>query len=172
MSGRTLVPAKATQGTDGRWTLVFEREFAHPPEAVWSSLTVPEEVVRWTPYLPQRDLGSTGPAELRMTDGQSSEALDATVEVAEEFSLLQHHWGEDVLRWELHPTETGTRLVLRHTTRNFPMLSSFAAGWHVCTDTLLTILDGNPRPVSVGEDAKDNGWVELESAYRGVLPRG
>ncbi|WP_432562381.1 SRPBCC domain-containing protein [Kineococcus sp. SYSU DK003] len=166
-----LVPTRVHAGTDGRWTLVFEREFTHPPQAVWSALTVPEEVVRWTPYLPQRNLASTGEAQLRMTDEPDGGLLDATVEVVEENRVLQHRWGEDVLRWELHPTDAGTRLVLHHTTKDFPDLSKFAAGWHVCTDTLATVLDGDPRPVAVGEDAEDHGWVELEAAYRELLPR-
>jgi len=171
-----LVPTTAHALPDGRWTLVFEREFAHSPEKLWSALTVPDEIVRWTPYRPERDLSSTGPAQVRMTDDQherdpDGELLDATVEVVEENAVLQHHWGRDVLRWELHPTEGGTRLVLHHTTSAFPDLSRFAAGWHVCTDTLATILDGNPRPVAVGEHAKDHGWVELEAGYRDLLPR-
>jgi uncharacterized protein YndB with AHSA1/START domain len=170
----SLVPVRVLAEADGRWTLVFEREFHHPPQALWAALTVPAEVVRWAPYLPQRDLARTGPAQLRMTDGQHErdphgELLDATVEVVEELTVLQHHWGGDVLRFELHPTDAGTRLVLHHTTADFPKLSSFAAGWHVCTDTLLTILAGTPRPASVGEDALRHGWVELEAGYRTVL---
>jgi uncharacterized protein YndB with AHSA1/START domain len=161
-----LVPTTAHALPDGRWTLVFEREFAHPRETLWSALTVPDEVARWTPYRPERDLGSPGPAQVH----QDGELLDAAVEVVEENAVLEHHWGDDVLRWELHPTDAGTRLVLHHTTAAFPDLSKFAAGWHVCTDTLATVLDGSPRPLSVGEDAKENGWVELEAGYRAVLP--
>ena len=37
--------AEATaREADGRWTLVFVRDFAHPPETVWTSLTDPEEL--------------------------------------------------------------------------------------------------------------------------------
>ena len=43
--------ADATVVPDGdAWTLIFVRDFRHPPEAVWAALTDPAELDRWAPF--------------------------------------------------------------------------------------------------------------------------
>ena len=170
----SLVPVRVEVGGDGRRTLVFEREFRHPPQALWSALTNPDEFATWGPFRPDRPLTSLCPARLVMADGNhhgADRTQDCTVEEVREPTLLQHHWGADVLRWELHPSGTGTLLTLRHTTANVAMLSSFAAGWHSCTDGLTTILDGNTAPVGEGDVGQRADFQALEAAYREVLAR-
>lgn len=170
----SLVPVRVEVGTDGRSTLVFQREFRHPPQALWNALTTPDGFAAWGPFRPDRPLTSIGEARLTMADGNhhgEQRTQDCTVELVEEPTLLQHHWGQDVLRWELRPTATGTLLTLRHTTGNVPLLSSFAAGWHSCTDGLTTVLDGNPPPVGDGDVGQRADFQALETAYREVLAR-
>ena len=52
-----------------RWTLVFVRQLAHPPQTVWRALTDPNELAAWAPFDPDRDLGRTGAATLTMAGG-------------------------------------------------------------------------------------------------------
>ena len=78
----------ATVIPDGdAWTLIFVRDFRHPPKAVWAALTDPAELDRWAPFAPSRDLGATGEATLTMVDGDQREDLPATVHRVEAPSL-------------------------------------------------------------------------------------
>lgn len=146
MKQRRLVPSppgEVTVHADGaRWALVFVRELRHAPERVWSALTDPASLKEWAPF-----------------------DTDPEVRLAEKPRLLEQSWGEDQLRWELEPTKSGTRLTLRHTVGAREMLSKVAAGWHICLDVAERFLDGAPVGRIAGEEAKENGWVELEEAY-------
>ncbi len=106
-----LADVSAHPAGDGRWTLVFTRDLRHPPEKVWAALTEPGRLKEWAPFEPSRDLGEPGDATLVM-DGAGT---DETVTKADRPHLLEYTWGGDLLRWELEPTETGTRLRLSHT---------------------------------------------------------
>lgn len=148
------------------WTLVFVRELRHPPERVWAALTEPEQVARWAPYEPDRDLGRRGDASLRMIDEDGpGEVLPATVQRAEAPTLLEHTWGDDLLRWELAPTAAGTSLTLRHTMLDRDMLPKVTAGWHLCLDVAERVLDGEDVTPIRGADAKEHGWDDLRAAY-------
>ena len=71
----------------------------------------------------------------------------------------------DLLRWELAPTPTGTRLTLSHTVADRSWLSKVAAGWHICLDVAERWLDGAPIGRIVANDAKQAGWDPLNAAY-------
>ncbi|HCU48251.1 MAG TPA: ATPase [Micromonosporaceae bacterium] len=148
-----------------RWTLVFVRDLRHPPEKVWAALTEPEELNEWAPYLADRNLGTVGDATLTMIDGDKAEDLQATVTRAEPPRLLEYTWGQDLLRWELTPTRTGTRLTLSHTLEDLQWAPKVAAGWHICLDVADLLLDGKPIGPIRGEDARNYGWDELNEAY-------
>lgn len=145
----------------GRSTLVFVRRFRHPPEKVWAALTDRKQLERWAPFDPDRDLGSAGPATLRMIDGEH--AAEVRRAVAPE--LLEYTWGEDVLRWELVPDGAGTRLTLHHQVESKDWIPSVAAGWHLCLAVAERLLDGEPVPRIVGSQAMEYGWQELHDAY-------
>src|SRR5262245_46325282 len=115
-----------------RWTLVMQRDLRHPPAKVWAALTEPDRLKQWAPFLSDRDLGRSGAATLTMIDGDEEYALPATVQRAEPPHLLVYTWGEDLLRWELAATATGTRLTLRHTLADRSWAPKIAAGWHLC----------------------------------------
>ena len=152
-----------------RWTLVFVRELAHPPEKVWAALTEPDRVGEWAPYTADRNLASTGAATLTMIDGDQAVELDATVRRADAPKLLEYSWGDDLLQWELQPTDAGTRLTLRHTLEKRDMLPKVTAGWHLCLVVAERMLDGRPIDPIRGEDAKNYGWGELNDAYAAEL---
>jgi uncharacterized protein YndB with AHSA1/START domain len=154
---------------EGRSTLVFTRHVRHPPVRVWTALTDPAYVRQWAPFDPDRDLGTTGPATLRMTDGATTEQFAVTITRAAAPERLDYTWGNDVVRWELVPEESGTRLTLRHTVAGPEWVSRTAAGWHLCLLVAERLLDGDPIGRIVGEDAKRYGWDALYSLYSAKL---
>ncbi|MBQ0894207.1 SRPBCC family protein [Micromonospora sp. U56] len=148
-----------------RWTLLFVRELRHAPEKVWSALTDPARLAEWAPFLADRDLGAPGTATLTVVDGDTAVPQPATVRRAEPPHLLEYTWGDDLLRWELTPSGTGTRLLLRHTLAERGMLPMVAAGWHLCLDVADHLLAGDPVGPIRGAEAKDFGWAELRDTY-------
>jgi uncharacterized protein YndB with AHSA1/START domain len=158
-----------TVATDDRWTVVFVRHLPHPPAAVWTALTEPGELAAWAPFLADRDLATPGPATLTVVDGDERQPLPAQVMRSEAPSLLEYTWGDDVLRWELAPDGTGTRLTLRHTMYDRDFLSKTAAGWHLCLVVADRLLAGDPVGPIRGAEAKAYGWDDLEAAYAKAL---
>ncbi len=151
---------------EGR-TLIFVRELPHPPERVWAALTRPELLRRWAPHTADRDLGATGPATLTMLDGaDAGPDLTVTVVRADPPVLLEHTWGDDVLRWDLEPTATGgTRLTLRDTVTDPGQLPMNAAGWHLCLDAAARVLAGEDVAPVAGSAALEQGWADLRDRY-------
>ncbi|HEY5195841.1 MAG TPA: SRPBCC family protein [Solirubrobacteraceae bacterium] len=163
--------AEVTAHQDGdRWTVVFVRDLKHPPAAVWTALTDPEQLARWAPYTAGRNLGATGPATLTMLDADGpGELPPAEVTRADPHVLLEYDWGGDRLRWELAPTAGGTRLRLSHTVASRDLVSKVAAGWHLCILVADRLLDGAPIGPIRGQDAMNYGWGDLEAAYADEL---
>lgn len=158
--------AEVEHRTEGeRSTLVFIRHLRHSPAKVWAALTDPEQLRQWAPFEPDHDLAATGPAVLRMTDGQTIEEFPANVRRAVEPELLEYTWGDDLLRWELAPDGTGTRLTLHHNVESPDWLPRVAAGWHLCLVVAERLLDGEPIGPIVGAEAKKYGWDRLHDAY-------
>jgi uncharacterized protein YndB with AHSA1/START domain len=147
------------------WTLVLVRRLRHPPEKVWAALTEQEQVGEWAPFTSDRDLATPGDATLTMIDGDDSEELPARVMRADRPALLEYKWGDDLLRWELAATESGTELTLRHTIADRDFLAKAAAGWHLCLHVMEHLLDGQPIGPIRGRDAMNHGWEELHEAY-------
>jgi uncharacterized protein YndB with AHSA1/START domain len=158
-----------TRPSGGRWTLVFVRDLHHPPDKVWAALTDPTQLREWAPFTTDRDLGRPGEATLTMIDGEVAEDLPATVARAEPPTLLEYTWGQDLLRWELAPTERGTRLTLQHTIQDLDWVPKVAAGWHICLVVAELLLDGTPFGPVRGEDARNYGWDDLNQAYAQTL---
>jgi uncharacterized protein YndB with AHSA1/START domain len=149
----------------GRWTLVFVRDLHHPPRKVWAALTEPAQLQQWAPFTASRDLSTMGDVTLTMIGGDASPDLPASVRRAEPPALLEYTWGNDVLRWELTATGSGTRLTLRHTVDGREWVPKVAAGWHLCLVVAAHLLDGQPVPPIRGADAMNYGWQELHDAY-------
>lgn len=151
--------------TDGRWTLIFVRDLAHPPASVWTALTDPDELREWAPFDAPRSLAELGPVTLVMAGGDGTERTAAVVTRAEAPRLLEYTWAGDLLRWELTPTATGTRLTLSHTVAGPGWLSKVAAGWHICLDVADCRLRRAPIGRIVASDAMRFGWDALDAAY-------
>ncbi|MCZ7436078.1 SRPBCC family protein [Micromonospora sp. WMMC241] len=156
---------------DDRWDLVLVRELRHPPEKVWAALTDPGQLAQWAPFLADRDLGRPGEAMLSTVDGDRTHPAPATVLRADRPIVLEHTWGDGLLRWDLDRTGAGTTLTLRHRIDRPDLAPMVAAGWHLCLDVAGHLLDGDPVGPIRGAEAKDFGWAELRDAYAERLDR-
>jgi uncharacterized protein YndB with AHSA1/START domain len=130
-------------------------------------LVEPDQLVRWSPIVPDRTLDSPGPATTR--EQPTDEPVDAEVLVSNPPYELVHRWGAHQLRWTLEPIDQGTRLVLAHAFDTHDQRGAFAAGWHICLAVLTGVLDGDPVERVVGERALECGWLPLKERYEGVL---
>jgi uncharacterized protein YndB with AHSA1/START domain len=164
-----LAAVSSEQHADGTWTVTFVREFAHPPERVWAALVRAEDVPRWAPFEPDRDLDATGPATLTMVDGNLREAMTSDVRVVEPPTQLVYTWGDDVLVWELSPIADGTQLTLRHTVQGKDWMPKVAAGWHLCLVVADRMIDGDAVQAIRGGDAMRYGWQDLHDQYASRL---
>jgi uncharacterized protein YndB with AHSA1/START domain len=152
-----------------RSRLVFKRRLRHSPEKVWAALTDADQIRKWAPFDADRDLGTKGPATLRMTDGGTTEEFASNVRDVVAPTILEYTWGDDLLRWELTPDGTGTQLTLHHTVDGASWVPRTAAGWHLCLYVADRLMEGKPIDRIVGQDAKNYGWDELHDAYASKL---
>lgn len=144
------------------WTLILVRELRHSPEKVWQALTDPAQLRQWAPYDSDADLGQTGnKAHLTTLGAPTPHVTETTVLRAEAPSVLEFNWGDQHIRWELAPSESGTRLTLWHNI-NQRFISMGAAGWHISFDVMDRLIAG--LPLERGEAMKA-GWMRLNAEY-------
>ena len=147
-----------------RWTLVLVRELRHPPAKVWRALTEPAELREWAPFDADRTLDTNGPVKLTTAATPTPQVSETRVTRAEAPRLLEYNWGGNDIRWELEPSNGGTRLTLWHNIdRRFVAMG--AAGWHICIDVLDHLLAGHPLGRVVGGEAMKFGWKRLMEEY-------
>jgi uncharacterized protein YndB with AHSA1/START domain len=161
-------PASGAQvRKDGeKWTLILVRELRHPPEKVWQALTDPAQLREWAPFDSDRSLGTVGATVKLTTVGAPAlHVTETKVTRADAPKLLEYHWGDFDMRWELEPFGGGTRLTL-WTNIDRPYISMGAAGWHIAFDVLDHLLSGTPIGRIVGPEAmKFDGWQRLNAEY-------
>ncbi|HEY1775140.1 MAG TPA: SRPBCC domain-containing protein [Solirubrobacteraceae bacterium] len=147
---------KATLIIDGtRPAVRLERRLADPPAIVWQALTDGEQLRAWFPCDVVLE-GGRWEVGAALTFPFPPELIDMTLSgevlVVDEPHRLAFTWGEEVLRFELHAEDSGTRLVLidelpaAFAARN-------AAGWEVCLDRL------------DGHQPAENAWRASFDAY-------
>ncbi len=148
-----------------KWTLVLVRELRHSPTLVWQALTDPAQLREWAPFDADRSLDGAGPVKLSTVGTPTPQVSETRVKRAEAPKLLEYSWGDNELRWELEPLDSGTRLTLWHNIdRKF--IAMGAAGWHICLDVLDRHLAGAPIGRIVAGDAmKFEGWQRLHGEY-------
>jgi len=158
----THAPAAAADGmvrrvADGH-ELRFERFLPHPIGRVWAALTEPEAVAAW---LARAEIELAPGGRARLAFANTGHVLDGRVVAVEPPRLLAYTWGEGhgTVRWELSPTEGGTRLVLTHAFPAPGEAASFLAGWHTHLELLALALAGKPAPWPWAR------WHELHARY-------
>jgi uncharacterized protein YndB with AHSA1/START domain len=150
--------AELRKDAEDKWTLILVRELRHAPEIVWQALTEPDHLRDWAPYDVDRSLDT--PGTVKLTWVGTPAPIDTQVTLADPPHLLEV--GDT--RWELEPSDTGTRLTLWHKIdRRF--IAWGAAGWQIAFDVLDRLLDGRPIGRIAGPDAMKFGWNRLVDEY-------
>lgn len=150
------------------WTLRLQRTFPQDRDTVWTAITEPDQVAKWTPFRPGRNLGSTGPVRIKQIDG-SDEVFDSEVRAVARPESLTYLWGADQLRFGLADSGGKTILTLAQTFDDRNMAASMAAGWHLCLGALELLLNGKDVPSVVGMNAMEFGWQDLEQRYQALF---
>lgn len=156
----------------GRAMLRFQRELAQSPERVWQALTRREQLEAWhpTPF----DLQRTAGGSVAYAKGERWPAMaDGEVISYDPPSLLEHTWGDDLLRWELRPHGDGCLLLLTHVFDDRMKAARDAAGWQICIEALEASLAGRAHSEQPGADRPPSGWRELNAHYQqrfGISP--
>ncbi|MCU1452301.1 MAG: activator of Hsp90 ATPase 1 family protein [Acidimicrobiales bacterium] len=140
----------------------LERHLPDPPHVVWDAITDREQLQAWFPTdVDVEDGAWRAGAKITFRFAPPSDmTLFGEVREVERPSLLVFTWGEETLRFELHPDGSGTRLVLvdqlpaAHAARN-------AAGWDVCLDRL--------TGVDPGPDGWQRGFERYSAAFEPTL---
>jgi uncharacterized protein YndB with AHSA1/START domain len=154
MTDHTAVPALDTAGPHPAVRL--ERYLPDPPPVVWRAITERGQLKEWFPCDVIVD-GGRWVAGAAISFPFPPEVIDltltGTVLAVEEPSLLSYTWGADeILRFELHPDGTGTRLVLTDELQA-GWAARNAAGWEDCLDRL------------AGLPADPGAWPRRFAAY-------
>jgi uncharacterized protein YndB with AHSA1/START domain len=166
-------PVEATlDRSDDRWVLRMERTLNHPAERVWAALTHADEVRRWAPYAPDRDLDVVGEVPLPQAEGggpAEGPPEPGEVLVADAPRLLVLNWGGHLLRFEITPLPNGVQLLLTHTFDVRDEAADYASGWHLCLNALTARLDGKDVEPVAGSAARNHGWEGLRDEYASML---
>lgn len=140
--------------------LRYERDLAHPPEKVWRALTESEHLKHWFPadIIGERVAGATlklafWPEAIEQAGAEIEAAgldLDDAVLPGQLLTwepprLFEFTWDTEHLRFDLTPTDAGTRLLatIRVVEPGPRGYQSTAAGYHVCLDALVATVDGS-----------------------------
>lgn len=147
------------------WTLILVRELRHSPQKVWQALIDPAQLREWAPFESDGSLGTAGTTvKLTAVGTPTPQISQTTVTRADAPKVLEYNWGGNDIRWELEPSDNGTRLTLWHNIdRRY--IAMGAAGWHICFDVLDRLLSGSPLGRIVAGEAMKFGWPRLNSEY-------
>jgi uncharacterized protein YndB with AHSA1/START domain len=143
------------------WTLIVVRELRHTPEHVWEAITDPAQLHEWAPFDVDGSLANEGSTvHLARVGAPAPFISPTTVKRADPPHLLEYNWGLQNLRWQLEPTETGTRLTLWHSI-DHRFICWGAAGWQISFDVLEKLLAGTPIGRIVGGPGTNLEWQRL-----------
>jgi uncharacterized protein YndB with AHSA1/START domain len=147
----------ATILTEGeRPTVRLERELVDPPSVVWGAITEREQLAQWFPcdVIVEGGRWVVGAA---ISFPFPSDVIDMTLQgevlEVEEPTRLAFSWGDEILRFELSESGSGTRLVLMDELAPSRAARN-AAGWDDCLDRL------------VGLTIKTDAWQSHFDHYR------
>jgi len=131
--------------TEDTPTLMFERWLSHPVDRVWSAITERDELGRWFPskvVVDELAAGAEMTFEFEDMPLDAPSTMTGRVTDFEPPRLFAFTWGEDHLRFELDPVESGCTLRLTVALGTRDKAARDAAGWHVCLDRLEEQLGG------------------------------
>jgi hypothetical protein len=140
-------------------SLVMEVDVAGTADQLWSAVTDPEVLARWSPIVPDRPLTSEGPALAR--ENPSDDPVSADVLGTAGSHAVTHRWGGSRIGWMVDDGQIDLQMRLEDPAQG----PSAAAGWHVCLAVLDAQLSGQDQERIVGQDALAHGWEELRARY-------
>jgi uncharacterized protein YndB with AHSA1/START domain len=147
-----------------RCAVGFRRLYDFTVEELWSALTDPEQLERWLAHAPRFDREAGGQVELVFGDWSGDQRASGRIRTWEEPRVLEYEWRfpgeeESVVRFELHPQEFGTLLVLDHRQLDRAAGAGYSAGWHAHLDAL-------GRLYEFSDEAWTRRYEELLPGYR------
>jgi uncharacterized protein YndB with AHSA1/START domain len=145
--------------TDDRWQLRFVRNLAHPPERVWRALTESEHVDAWFPSSIEGERAAGAKLRFPFREGEGP-TLDGEMLVYDEPHVLEFRWNDELLRFELAPSAEGCVLTFLNTFDDLGKAARDAAGWHICLQMLVMLLDGTEMPTKW-----DDRWKPVNERY-------
>jgi uncharacterized protein YndB with AHSA1/START domain len=157
---------------EGRSALCFERALPYPPERIWRALTVHDELFNWHPTPFELEPVAGGAITYRPAPG-GPEMPAGTVLAYDPPRRLAYTWGEDELRWELHPHDGGCLLSLTHLFDDPFKAARDGAGWHLCLRALSSSLAGKAAPQRGEGPRLPSDWEGLNGEYQerfGISP--
>lgn len=146
--------------SDQGFTAEYERNYPVTAENVWTTLTSNEKFKFWMEHLEITELKKDGNINFHYNDGSGNlEKIVITDFVDGE--VLQFEWGEDTVRFEMVPNNTGTTLIMKqflskitdHTPKDL-------AGWHVCLLRFNDVVTGESNLLT--EDEWEKWYVEYK----------
>lgn len=152
--------------------LRYERHLRHPPERVWRALTESDSLQHWLPcdIVGPRQAGAA--IELPFWPAVvDTYHIDQPVHPGRILTwdpprVFAWQWDRDTLRFELQPDGEGTRLVFTTWLEDLSAgPASTAAGYHVCLDQLVALVDHGIAPPFTEADPS-----AYEVAYAAIAP--
>jgi uncharacterized protein YndB with AHSA1/START domain len=158
---------------DDLFELRFERDYPHPIDAVWRSLTDPRETRLW--WAESRiDLRVGGVFDLRWLNGEDGRPQHWThgeiVALDEGRSIEITNSDHGVLLWTVEPVDRGTRLTMINRVRPGEQrhVTMSLGGWHVHLDHLADTLDGGHIDWTRWYPEHFSEWETVHAEYRRV----
>lgn len=157
---------------DGRFGLRYVRVLSHGPERVWTALTSSEDLRHWLPVDIVGPRAEGAPIELVFWAsvvekyGIEEPSLPGRIVTWQPPTVLSWTWDTDLLTFELEPTDSGTRLTFTTWIGQTPGVDKTAAGYQVCLDQLVTLVDTGSAPPFIEQDP-----TEYEELYADLIPQ-
>jgi len=132
--------------TGQKWRLHFVRRFPHPPEKVWRAITEPEHLAAWFPTTIDGERKAGAKPTFAFPAGISFPPFVGTMLAYEPPGLMEFDWGGDIIRLEVEPDGSGSKLTLYDSLSEYGKAARDAGGWHVCLGNLERhIMDQTPE---------------------------
>jgi len=137
----------------------FTCHLRHAPAKVWCALTEPEHLSAWFPTTIDGDRAAGAPLVFRFVD-MDLPPMEGIMVAYDPPRLMEFFWGEDVMRFELQPTDGGCVLIVTDTVEDLGKASRDGAGWHVCLERLSHFVSGTALPPGF-----DDRWRLIHPHY-------
>jgi uncharacterized protein YndB with AHSA1/START domain len=147
---------------DGRPAVRLERRLAHHVERVWRAVTEADELAHWFPSGVSVDLRLGGRMRFTFVD-DAMPPMEGEVTELDPPRRFAFTWGEEELRFQLEPGESGEGCLLRltHVLSTREQAARDAAGWHVCFARLESWLAGETAQAPTSEPTDEwRGYYE------------